>query len=433
MADRFPSIRFPSTPLCARQLCPVLLLTLAAWSDAFAGWQLQASGTDKHLYDVNAHHGDINVAWACGEDGTILFTSDGGATWTAQVSGTTATLHSVAFMEIGTGPVFVVGEGGTILRTTDQGQSWNPISSGTSSTLRDISDFGFLIVGDDGVVLGSTNQGLTWTVRTSGTTARLNAASASFSRYAVGEAGTMIVSNAAAQDWTPRDLGTELALFGTPMFGATNCIVGETGLILFSTNAGQNWSALPSGTTRDLHAVEFSVNNTSRMYVVGDGGLILKTTNTGQSWGAQSTGTTANLRSVFFYLNDNSGYAVGENGTILKTTDGGGPIVPVGVHEGLASGDDLRFYGYPNPLRFGTTLVYESSERGDATRGEARIEIFDAAGRLASRIAVSPGPGRRAVSWNGVAPSGQALAPGHYFARLAHGGRVATTRLTIVR
>lgn len=55
----------------------------------------------------------MNQAWACGENGTILFTSNGGATWTLQESGTTATLWSIEFFEVAGGPVVAVGDGGT--------------------------------------------------------------------------------------------------------------------------------------------------------------------------------------------------------------------------------------------------------------------------------------------------------------------------------
>src|SRR5262245_61324656 len=125
----------------------LLVAILFAASSASAGWVVQDSGTNANLYGVNAHHGNINMAWSCGEGGTILFTSDGGVTWTPQDSGTQATLHSIVFVETN-GAVLAVGEQGTLLKSTNSGQNWGAIPTGTDATLYDVSEFRFLAVGE---------------------------------------------------------------------------------------------------------------------------------------------------------------------------------------------------------------------------------------------------------------------------------------------
>ena len=366
--------RPPARPLHLLRLFLVLGTTAAIPVAALAGWDLQPSPTLAHLNDVTASHGNINVAWACGAGGTILFTSNGGATWVPQESGTTHDLFGIAFHEIGGGPVVAVGAGGTILRTTDQGVTWAPLASGTTETLRSVSDFGMLIAGDHGTILKGNTLGTIWTPMTSGTTSDLFSVAGSFSTYAVGESGTILVYQLSV--WSPRNSGTTADLFGTPLFGNANYLVGDGGLVLHSSNGGITWSPQAVGTAAALRDIQISTNNTTRLYAVGDSGVIVKTTNGGATWGLQQSGTAQNLRGVFFYLNDQQGWAVGENGTILRTNDGGGPAV-VGVspaESGLAP--ELRIVSYPNPFQSRTTLTFHLDRAG-----EVALELFDPAGR----------------------------------------------------
>ena len=55
--------------------------------EAHADWFHQNSGTSANLRSVIFNHGNENIAWACGENGTILYTSNGGTNWIMQNSG----------------------------------------------------------------------------------------------------------------------------------------------------------------------------------------------------------------------------------------------------------------------------------------------------------------------------------------------------------
>lgn len=70
-----------------------------------------------------------SLAYACGNNGTILKTSDGGQTWISQISGVTTELISVHFLDKNSG--FVVGESGVVLRTSNGGNSWQPVAGMT--------------------------------------------------------------------------------------------------------------------------------------------------------------------------------------------------------------------------------------------------------------------------------------------------------------
>jgi photosystem II stability/assembly factor-like uncharacterized protein len=370
----------PVKPLTAGKvigcLCALLALRGMALSPrpAMAGWLLQPSPVAVDLYDVTAHHGNINMAWVSGAEGTILFTSNGGATWIEQESGTEEDLFGIAFHEI-SGAVVAAGAAGTILRTTDQGVTWTPLASGTAATLRSVSDFGMFIAGDDGTILKGNQAGTSWSPMDSGSTADLFSISGAFSTYAVGEGGT-ILAYTIASGWFPRVSGTEMDLFGTPLFGSANYVAGDNGLILHSSNLGIDWEPQPVGVAVALRDLEFSVNNTSRIYAAGDAGVIVKTTDHGATWGSQQSGTSENLHGVFFYLDDSRGWVVGENGTILRTNDGGGPPVMAVGPVLAASAPGLRLASYPNPFRTEATLVFHLDRPGGVT-----VDLFDPAGR----------------------------------------------------
>ena len=343
-------------------------------SPLFAGWVHQTGPTSVNLNGVNFHHGSEDLAWACGDNGTIIHTSNGGINWVIQNSGTTNDLYAIIFME-GSGSVMSVGQNGTILRTSNNGQNWTLIPSTTTRDLHDITEFNFLIAGDSGIILKSINTGLSWTPISSPTTKNLYTICATFGGYAAGEDGTILRGVSSGANWTLAASGVTNNLKGTPLFGGIDIVVGDNGLILRSTNSGTNWYTQNSHTANNLNSVEYSVNNTSRLYCVGDSGTILKTTDYGITWGFQQSGTTKDLNSTFFYLNDNTGYAVGDNGTILKTTDGGGAITNTDPLTNIP--DKFHLYqNYPNPFNPSTNIKFDLPNNV-----EVNLSVYDIEGK----------------------------------------------------
>ena len=88
------------------------------------------------------------------------------------------------------------------------------------------------------------------------------------------------------------------------------------------------WYQQNSGTTKNLHAVQFINSNTG--WVVGDSGTILKTIDGGFNWNIQTSGTNHSLLDVQFE-STNLGWAAGGTGEfwnpdsaiLLKTINGG--------------------------------------------------------------------------------------------------------------
>ena len=66
--------------------------------------------------------------------------------------------------------------------------------------------------------------------------------------------------------------------------------------------------------------------------------------------------------------------------------------------------------------------------------GEARLEVFDLAGRRVAEVhRARLDAGRHTLRWDGRGDAGDALAPGVYLARASAGGASAITRVVRVR
>lgn len=399
-----------------RRFLFLLVATFAPIDAASAGWQLQASPTTRHLRSVNFDHSTDARVWACGDSGTILYTSNGGITWVQQHSGTTADLHGIVYHEEN-GCVIAVGAHGTILRTTDRGTTWVSIPSPTTVTLRDASDFRFYAVGDSGTILKSLDGGLTWTVRTSGTTATLRSViGLEPLPTVVGDGGLILRGDPTGTTWTPRVSGVTHTLRGVPLFLA-GLAVGDAGTLVRSTDNGATWNPIASGTSRALHAI---ADASGAIYAVGEHGLMLKSSDNGATWGHQATPVASHLNGAFFYLFAHAGYAVGDHGVILKTTDGGGPIVThVGPRES-AAGRAPRIDSASSPFRLATTIEFHLPESG-----AVRLRAFDAAGRsVATRSLGWRAAGSHRIDW----PLAH-LPAGAYRCQLECGEQSATTRV----
>ena len=393
------------------------------------GWFQQPSGTNVNLHSINSHHGNENTAWACGDNGVILYTSNGGTNWVQQVSGTANDLYCICFMEVTGAPVMAVGEGGTILRTTNSGTNWITISSPTTRTLRDISDYFFVSVGDSGTILKSSNSGLNWVMLLSPVTVQLNAASTIFASYIVGNNGTVLRGFSTGTNWVITSSGTTANLLAVPLFGNTDITVGPAGLVWRSSNFGSSWFSQNSNTNVVLRSVEYSVNNTSRIYICGDNGIIIKSTNEGVTFGFQTTPVSQNLNSIFFYLDDNTGYCCGNSGTILKTTNGGGPIItsitPVNAEIPVEYSLEQN---YPNPFNPSTNIKFSLPDVATDHRA-VTLRIYDVSGKLIKTLlSGNLEAGNYEISWD----AGD-LASGIYYYRLTSGGFSETRKMILIK
>jgi photosystem II stability/assembly factor-like uncharacterized protein len=397
------------------------MASLCSSAPAHSAWIQQTSGTLNDLHSVNFDHSTDARAWACGDNGTIVYTSNGGASWELQDTGTTAHLYGIVFHEDG-GSVIAVGERGTILRSIDRGTTWTLVPSPTNETLRDASDFRYYAVGDNGTILKSLDQGLHWSIIDSGSQADLRSViGLEPFPTAVGEGGTILRGDPQGMTWQQISSGTTATLNGVPLF-PIRVLVGDDGTILRSTSFGGPWSPLPIARTESLRSV---ADANAAIYVVGSGGTILKTTDNGLTWGFQQTPVTENLNGAFFYLFNTVGYAVGNRGTILKTTDGGGPIIqPVSVEPEIGTDALHRFQCAPNPFRGTARLTYTLRQDADVS-----LTVFDIHGRqVLTMFQGRQVRGNHVATWNA-----DRLAAGVYVCKLTTGNDVQVLRTTRVR
>lgn len=410
----------------------IFLLALVP-SAGFCAWNVQVSGTTVNLHSITASHSTINHAWACGNNGVILYTSNGGTNWIQHNSGTTKNLYCITYMEAAGGPVICVGEDGLILRTTQSTNgTWENIPSPTTKTLWSMSDFGGFAVGDSGVILKTTNFGLNWTMIASPVTERLNHVTGVFTAMACGDNGTVIRSNAQGLNWTSVPTGFSNDLYGIPMFNSNPAVIsGDGGMIFASSNLGNNWFTMPSGTTRRLTSCQYSTNNTQKLYMVGFNGLIIKSTNNGANFGYQLSNTAVNLNSTFFYLDDMNGFACGDNGTILRTTDGGGTIFPTEIKNisSKVTGEYLLQQNYPNPFNPSTSIEFSIPKNANSELSIVNLKIYNALGKeVAVLINENLPAGAYSIQWDA-----KNFSSGTYYYKLSAGEFTETKKMLLIK
>ena len=176
-----------------------------------------------------------------------------------------------------------------------------------------------------------------WVIQTSGATQNLNAL---FFQpdgrrgYAVGDAGTLVVTSDAGATWAPATSGTTAALhsiwFTSSLVGWA---AGSGGKLMKTVDGGTSWAAQTNiaAAAYDLMCVRFS--DADHGWIVGSGGLIARTRDGGATW-TKTIPFAYELNSVAF-TDSLDGWLAGGNGTVMGTHDGGASWYPVTL--GVAS------------------------------------------------------------------------------------------------
>ena len=101
-----------------------------------------------------------------------------------------------------------------------------------------------------------------------------------------------------------------------------------------------------------------------------------------------------------------------------------GPATSVAGPSGV-----VQLVASPNPFRTHTQLFFDLANAGDA-----RVRVFDAAGRLVRVLGsgdMDRGP--QVLAWDGRDSAGRSVAAGVYYCRLESGGMERTSKLVLVR
>jgi len=151
------------------------------------GWQMQAMGTERDLFDLWGAAGDD--LWAVGELGTVL--RHDGTDWTP-VAGVPTGQGLNTIWGSGPGDVFIAGDFGTIVHY--DGNAWSVMASGTTEHLFALAGAGpneVYAVGANGTIL--RYDGVGWNLEGSGTPRNLFDVVVGDDVWAVGGQGTILL------------------------------------------------------------------------------------------------------------------------------------------------------------------------------------------------------------------------------------------------
>ncbi len=262
--------------------------TILSTADGGVTWHREFSGT---VGDLNGVAVDIftGAALAVGDGGRIIRRGDEGIWSDVSPEGFHKDLFSVA---AGSGGICMAcGADGALLSSFDGGYSWR-VWEGFDSGGADLlsvnfdptSPDNFVITGENGFV-HTASAGRVQINGVTGTCARLCSGeaealaapgravtplvSAGSPCIAVGENGSVFLYEQGG--WTSVESGFEEDLNGVAnlVFGETFCAVGEGGTIILSDDNGRTWRSVDSGTTAGLNGT--AGNGGGIGFIVGDG------------------------------------------------------------------------------------------------------------------------------------------------------------------
>ncbi len=177
--------------------------------------------------------------------------------------------------------------------------------------------------------------GVNWTARISRTTKYLRAitaiSTAGTRLVAVGDRGTVIISDDSGKNWASRTSGTEGDLLGIVAIGTDRgnklVAVGREETVITSTDNGDTWDFETSMTTQlALNAITaINTESGSRLVAVGENGIVRTSDDSGKSWTAQISGTAGHLWGVTAIGTDRGSrlVAVGAGGQVVISDDNG--------------------------------------------------------------------------------------------------------------
>jgi photosystem II stability/assembly factor-like uncharacterized protein len=240
--------------------------TILHTADGGKTWELQESGTDKHLFTV--FFSDTQHGWAAGDLMTIIHTSDGGKTWAPQEVEEILEENIFAAEVIYNGLFFhdalegwMVGEFGTIYHTTDGGQNWKYLDCDLlqPKTGEDEWEMPRLTLYD--VYFTDRDRG-----------------------FILGVDGTMIKTEDGGKEWKLINTSTNQSLYSITNVGNSFWAVGNRGTLIKSTDGGNTWVNKVGAIHSKGWLTSVAFPNEKTGWVVGKSGAVFKTVDGGETW-----------------------------------------------------------------------------------------------------------------------------------------------------
>jgi photosystem II stability/assembly factor-like uncharacterized protein len=230
----------------------------------------------------------------------------------------------------------VVGERGAILRSSDEGDTWTVSPAPVLATLTAVAfddDAVGWAVGHDGVILHSANGGRTWAVQHAETDREASfldiCAVDARHAIAVGAYGLFLATSDGGASWTPRRISEDDFHFNRIVRTAAGVlfIAGEAGTLLRSTDAGENWEPVSA----DYEGSFFGLLPLADGSLIAHGlrGRLFRSVDDGAEWQDISTEQTG-LLATAVQLRSGAVVVAGQARTFLVSTgtDGGRAFSP---------------------------------------------------------------------------------------------------------
>lgn len=404
----------------------IVLLTAALCQEIYSQQWVQqvVPSPSVPLYSVNAV--DANVVWACGEQGTVLYTSNGGANWLFRGGGALGnnTAYSIAGFNAATAICAVNStQYGSIFRTSNAGLTWTEVYSqmgGFINAVKVTSVFSSIAyasgnpVSGRWLILRTTNGGITFDT----TSRRLfqygsemgwpNAMEAIGNTIWLGTDNYRIYrSTNGGLTWYAAAVNMQNT-YSIVFNGANGFAVGDQGY--YSTNGGISWIQNPNMPgSGEFHAVA----NTGTNYWYGRSDEIYYSSNNGSSFSLQYTSpTNGTFRQLSFItsapgniLSTVRGWGITNSGEMAHYSD---PFGIIKISSEVPQSFQL-FQNYPNPFNPETKIRFNVPYSSLVT-----INVYNIKGEEISKLASSQlSEGSYEVNWNA-----SSFSSGIYFCKL---------------
>ncbi|MCD4733053.1 hypothetical protein K8R78_02315 [bacterium] len=309
------------------RLVIVILLMAVALSVAGTGqwWDhhLQLGGTTSNIRDVDRLDGSTWL-YACGDNGTLLYSSYLGYAWGAFGSPTGNNFYCISLPEAGT--AYAGGAG--VLYKLESG-AWN--SKSLPSGMSSIRGIDFMDASNGWACGGSyiartTSGGGSWNSTNLGGGNEFYDIAMHDASYGLAVDSGGRIFRWDGSSWTNTDTVAS-SLRAVTLSGTSNAwAVGVGGSIYSSSNGGLNWIQRTSGTSSSLNDVRaYNDGGTYYVYAVGNNGVGLYSSNAGSSWNHMSNRLVSNAIYAICPPNDASNFCVvGAKGYSAITNTGTG-------------------------------------------------------------------------------------------------------------
>jgi photosystem II stability/assembly factor-like uncharacterized protein len=357
------------------KLALTIIFILLEYSNGFAQWIQQVSGTNQQLWSIDFV--DSNIGYANTDNGITIKTTDGGANWNLFPSFTGPYME---FISADTAFGLTVDTAMHLQKSTDGGLTWVTKSTSfdfgriffPSSNIGYVS--GFTSDLDSMLFYRSTDAGETWNV-VSGYYMLFSPFygalyfSSSNTGYYTNDSGELYRTTNGGISWTvvyTTAGGEYISALDFPTsvigYGAT-----DNGFIK-STDGGLTWNQTVLPFTGSFQDIDCPNSNTCHM--VGGASALLKTTDGGSNW-TETVNPCAAFSDVDF-VNDTIGYTCGLGGVIMKYGNGS---------SGIVEAEMIAVHLFPNPATTFTILQVEKSKNLFRT-----LQIFNCTGSLIRTI-----------------------------------------------